>query len=169
MSEEQKAKIRASLKARGLTPTKHCPRCDQTKDRAEFGVRKNGYSRSHCRDCETTSFRKWREVNGPTTQARNRRVALDRWFKLTEDDYRSMLAAQSGGCAICGREAGDAKRRLYVDHCHETGLIRGLLCANCNTGLGMFADNQERMMKAIEYLAREAGPDARYVVEGRAS
>lgn len=164
MPEEQKAKIRASLKARGLPPTKRCPRCDTVKDRAEFGLRKNGHSRSHCRDCELTAHRKWREVNGPLTE-RSRRVNLDRWFRLTEEDYQAMLTKQGGHCALCGRDVGDRKRRLYVDHCHRTGLIRGLLCANCNTGLGMFADDPDRLARAIEYLAQEPGPEARYVAE----
>ena len=60
-----------------------------------------------------------------------------------------MLSNQSGHCAIC---INKDKRKLAVDHCHKTGKIRGLLCSNCNQGLGMFKDNLDFLGRARNYL-----------------
>ena len=59
-----------------------------------------------------------------------------------------MLDQQKGKCAICNQEM----EKPYVDHCHNTKKIRGLLCVNCNFGLGSFKDNPKLLMKAIKYL-----------------
>ena len=61
--------------------------------------------------------------------------------KLTKQAYDGMYIAQKGCCVICGRHQSEFKQRLHVDHCHKSGKIRGLLCFNCNCGLGNFKDN----------------------------
>ena len=64
-----------------------------------------------------------------------------------------MLFQQNYCCKICGNpEIKD--KPLYVDHCHKTGNIRGLICSHCNTGLGNFYDNIELLQKAIDYLSQ---------------
>ena len=63
-----------------------------------------------------------------------------------------MLAAQGGRCAIC-QTIQPERGRWYVDHCHATGRIRGILCRVCNTGLGAFRDDPSVMQNAITYLA----------------
>lgn len=77
-------------------------------------------------------------------------------FGISAAEYDAMLDAQGGGCAICGNTAsGDGRgHRLHVDHCHESGQVRGILCAACNLGLGKFADDSERLRAAVAYLAR---------------
>lgn len=85
-------------------------------------------------------------------------------YGLTVADYRAMFAAQDGNCAICG-EAETAQREgrrqsLSVDHDHETGEVRGLLCLRCNTGLGLFLDDPLRLLAAIEYLDQQDPPPA---------
>lgn len=80
-------------------------------------------------------------------------------YGITAEDYLNMLESQQGVCAIC-KQASPARsrrgvsedRRLSVDHCHETGKVRGLLCTKCNTGLGMFGDDTARLLSAIYYL-----------------
>ncbi len=62
-----------------------------------------------------------------------------------------MLEAQGGGCAICGKPPGDIA--LHVDHCHETGRVRGLLCFSCNAGLGQFRHDPDLLYQAMEYAA----------------
>lgn len=78
-------------------------------------------------------------------------------FNISVKQYDELLLKQSGGCAICGviasfLENGRSKR-LAVDHCHTTGQVRGLLCENCNRGLGLFKDEPERLKAAIVYLS----------------
>jgi ribosomal protein L37AE/L43A len=75
-------------------------------------------------------------------------------YGITIEDYFSMLGNQNQKCAICLSE--DTKRKstefFCIDHCHSTGAVRGLLCYQCNIGLGAFSDNEEVLKRAIEYL-----------------
>jgi hypothetical protein len=70
-------------------------------------------------------------------------------------DYQDMLAMQKGRCAICGY-SDMSKPNFFpvVDHCHKTGIIRGLLCMNCNQGLGKFKDDVNALMGAAAYIAK---------------
>lgn len=89
---------------------------------------------------------------------------LRRTFGITLDQYNALLERQNGVCAICGepptiimgrrspRQGRMVRPRLVVDHCHETGLIRGLLCTPCNRGIGILGDNAERVKRALFYL-----------------
>ena len=80
----------------------------------------------------------------------SRDVRLVETYGITQADYETMLAAQGGGCAICkGKRTGN----LDVDHCHKTGLVRGLLCRRCNRRLLPAAqDRVDRLESAIQYL-----------------
>ncbi|WP_425545633.1 endonuclease VII domain-containing protein [Glutamicibacter creatinolyticus] len=66
--------------------------------------------------------------------------------------------SQDHKCAICGDPYGmeSLKHPLYVDHCHQTGKVRGLLCSRCNTGLGLFRDSPDLMLAAVTYLTRSS-------------
>jgi Recombination endonuclease VII len=76
---------------------------------------------------------------------------LNRAFGLTLDEFERLLAAQGGGCAICGsRSSGNIS--LHVDHDHESGLVRGLLCVRCNNGLGQFKESFRLMSRAADYV-----------------
>ena len=74
-------------------------------------------------------------------------------YGITGEQYAEMLEAQGGVCAICGREC-QSRNRLAVDHCHETGKVRGLLCAHCNRALGMLGDSVNVLTAAVRYLER---------------
>lgn len=69
-------------------------------------------------------------------------------YGLSFEDYEELLIAQEGRCAICNR-----MKKLHVDHCHETGKVRGLLCNNCNCGIGNLQDSVEIVKKALDYLS----------------
>jgi len=76
------------------------------------------------------------------------------------EQYRAILETQGGKCAICGVAEGHRSRygricRLAVDHDHRSGEVRGLLCNNCNRGLGRFKDSVESLQAAISYLKRK--------------
>lgn len=81
----------------------------------------------------------------------DRDYQLRRSYGLTRVEYEQMLEQQDGKCAICGAECSTG-RRLAVDHDHITGQIRGLLCSNCNLGIGKFHDSVELLKEAIRYL-----------------
>lgn len=69
-----------------------------------------------------------------------------------------MFLEQQGKCGICNKHQSELDRTLAVDHCHNTGRIRGLLCSNCNLGLGHFKDVIENIESAIRYLNEKQGP-----------
>lgn len=73
---------------------------------------------------------------------------------ISKEHYGVLYDLQNGKCAICKCESGGNVRgdKLAVDHCHTSGNIRGLLCHRCNTGIGLFKDNKESLLAAIEYL-----------------
>lgn len=92
-----------------------------------------------------------------TIKKPDRRIRdLWRRYKITFKQYLQLLINQDYSCAICGRGEWLFNRALDVDHCHNTGRIRGLLCRDCNKGLGMFRDNAHHIDKAAKYLKKSA-------------
>ena len=91
---------------------------------------------------------------------KNKEYRLKQKYGLTLEKYNNMLNEQQHQCAICsqpldiadvsGRHKG---RKPHVDHCHNTGRVRGILCYKCNVGLGSFEDNPKTLAKAIAYLS----------------
>lgn len=73
-------------------------------------------------------------------------------YGITLADYDEMLEVQGNGCAICGKTPEENGQRLSVDHNHETGEVRGLLCRGCNSAIGHFKDSPERCLAAARYL-----------------
>jgi Recombination endonuclease VII len=94
--------------------------------------------------------RKYRESGRYAEVAR--RSHLKRTFGITPEDYDRRLAQQGGGCAVCGRAPKPGKS-LHVDHDHETGYVRGLLCFKCNAALGQLDDDLGRIERALTYVA----------------
>jgi hypothetical protein len=87
---------------------------------------------------------------------RGRKSRLKRHFGLTPAEYDAMLLAQGGMCAICGAAPFEGAKRHPVDHDHETGTVRGILCGRCNRALGLFQDDREILTRAIAYLTRSS-------------
>jgi hypothetical protein len=79
---------------------------------------------------------------------------------ITQEAYDAFFVAQGGVCAICGRPA--TQIRLLVDHNHNTGRVRGLLCYRCNTALGRLGDSVEGLERALAYLQAEPVVEARF-------
>jgi hypothetical protein len=75
-----------------------------------------------------------------------------RVYGISNDTYNKMFKAQGGCCAICGTHQSELKAPLYIDHCHKSGDVRGLLCSACNSGLGHLKDDTGVMLKAVDYL-----------------
>ena len=82
---------------------------------------------------------------------------LKRRYGITSEDYDRMLKEQGGCCKICGSDEPMHRTKYFtVDHCHETGKVRGLLCHPCNVMLGQAQDNINTLEKAIDYLKEHA-------------
>ncbi len=83
---------------------------------------------------------------------------LKKNYKMTIEQYKELVDKHNGSCAICGGAGFEIVRNqrslLIIDHCHSTGVVRGLLCHNCNRALGLFKDSTESLKKAISYLER---------------
>lgn len=99
------------------------------------------------------SAKKYRDSNKEYMSSRQRQYQLRDKYGITEKDYDLLLLSQSNKCAICQTDKPTGKwKRFAVDHCHKTGKIRGLLCNECNRGMGLLRDNAELLRKAAEYL-----------------
>jgi hypothetical protein len=83
-----------------------------------------------------------------------KRKDLQRYYSITLEEYEDLLIDQLGVCAICRKRNKDNSRLLAVDHCHETGKVRQLLCSKCNMGLGMFNDDPNLLLEAMKYLEK---------------
>jgi len=95
---------------------------------------------------------RWREKNIEHVRNYSRAEAFKRKFGITIFDYDEIFKKQNGVCAICGRPQSEFKRKFSLDHCHKTLKVRGLLCSTCNSGIGFFDDDIERIENAIKYL-----------------
>lgn len=89
-------------------------------------------------------------------RARYNRRYIYKKYGINLDQYEAMLSRQGGKCAICRLAPLPGKRSLAVDHCHATGLVRGLLCHKCNVGLGCFRDDVDLFLTAVSYLSKTA-------------
>lgn len=124
-----------------------CTKCKVLKEQAEFfkdKQKKSGY-RPDCKKCNTIKSTYWNKNNKDKT----------RWYILksstgvTKEQYNEMLDGQKGVCAIC---ESSCSMNLAVDHDHKDNMVRGLLCNNCNRGLGHFKDDIKNLYRAIDYL-----------------
>lgn len=128
----QKAKRRAAHKARLLTDPEY---------------------RQRCRESAKRSLRKRLATDEVYRKRFHRQKALSANYGLSLTDYDLLVEAQNGLCGICGLARTEGQPRLAVDHDHESGYIRGLLCMACNTGIGKFKDDVRLLQKAIEWLS----------------
>jgi hypothetical protein len=160
---------------------KKCSRCKQEKDETEFypdRTKASGYS-SQCRQCRSEWGQKYRQDEKVVQAARERVRAwhlehkeeesirrkkaykpednlnrnLKRLYGISLTEFRDLESKQDGRCLICKRKP-KAPYRLVVDHDHKTGQFRGLVCAQCNLGLGAFADDPEALRSAADYLEK---------------
>ena len=92
------------------------------------------------------------------TSGRSRELHLRRKYGITVADYDAMLESQGGTCALCDATPETQRARyttyFHVDHCHDTGRVRGLLCGEHNLLLGRFGDDPVLLRQAADYLER---------------
>jgi hypothetical protein len=133
------------------TGTKRCSMCRETKSSSAFGQnrrRHDGLS-TYCLPCKADEQRARNAVNPEKAQAAGRRSRFKVKYGLTVEQVAEMVRVRDGRCDLCSRAAV-----LHVDHDHESGQVRGLLCGPCNRALGCLGDNLEGVLQAVEYLKR---------------
>lgn len=86
---------------------------------------------------------------------KRRNHKLKHRYNISLDEYNIMFNNQNGCCWICNIHQNELDKPLYVDHCHDTNKIRGLLCHKCNCFIGYADDNIEKLKRAIEYLTKQ--------------
>lgn len=124
--------------------TKICNDCRIEKPLTEFGKVSNAKDGRnwYCKSCWSLRNKESRERHGGA-----RRYHLRRRYGVEPEEVVTMIEEQGGRCAICR-----ARSPEHVDHDHQTGVVRGVLCYTCNAGLGSFHDSVEELRRAIEYL-----------------
>lgn len=159
--------------------TKLCKNCNQEKQ-IDLIVKKDGSYRSQCKDCRNSlarerlnsdpEFREKERLRGQAKYQKNKEkhceitkkyyeenlewrkdLHLQKTYGITMDDKIKLRNEQENKCWICEKEFEDDKS-AFVDHCHSTKKVRGLLCHLCNSGLGYFKDNINNLKKAVQYL-----------------
>jgi hypothetical protein len=131
---------------------KFCSKCGKEKSYIEFHKNKRqitGYH-AHCKDCRSEYSKK--HVKKLSEKSRQSRLKIK--FGISDEDYKFLLKQQNFSCAICHKHENQINRKLAVDHCHKTGKVRGLLCSNCNTGIGNLRDSTYLLFKSICYLLK---------------
>lgn len=152
-----------------------CPRCKETKPVSEFGKQSQNSDglAAYCKPCDRERklesnarvkardpeawrerrrgyVRAYRERHPDRVAESERKRNLRLKFGITVEEYNALLEKQGGVCGIC--EDPPTVKALAVDHHHDTGVIRGLLCSNCNTALGLMKDDLDRLERAVNYL-----------------
>lgn len=121
---------------------------------APFKGRPDRLSRFCSRSCATASRNEMRG-SGLTTTEVHRRYFREKFYGLTHEDFTELWDEQNGLCAICEFpmvNGGNTRNSCHIDHCHDTGQVRGVLCHSCNMGLGKFYDNPELLNRAAKYI-----------------
>jgi hypothetical protein len=143
-----------------------CPRCETTKALDAFTLRKSGprvgQAVAHCKECSVKAHKARSERDTTLYRRVEWPSKIRRLYGITPSDYFAMLEAQNGCCATCGaatpgtrnyKRMGKAEA-FYIDHCHATGRVRGLLCLNCNTAIGLIRDNPTVAQNISAYLRK---------------
>lgn len=134
---------------------KTCTVCNTSKDLDSFykmKSSKDGFS-YRCKQCDNKARQKWRDTNPERSSLSARRRSIKHKYDISLEEYDAMLLKQNGKCAICGCCANVPYNNFCVDHCHESGVVRGLLCNTCNRAIGLLKDNVSVLKKAIVYLS----------------
>jgi hypothetical protein len=139
---------------------KTCTVCKQSKplgDYYNFKKSKDGKS-WRCKECDKNTTIDSRRRRYEKSRVQQRVAQRKSKYGLTDEMFKELFSSQKGLCACCSVPLDEsfsvhhARNKLVVDHCHETGIVRGLVCTMCNKGIGLLGDNAEGLYKAYTYL-----------------
>lgn len=141
---------------------KTCKTCGETKGTSLFASQiKRGkeYVSLHCRSCDNERKKAYYAANPEKLRDKAKKYQLKSKYGLSEKDLAYMLEASDHRCEICNTSVEYGRISLgaaHIDHCHETGKVRGVLCSQCNLGLGHFRDDVTYLENAISYLEKHS-------------
>ena len=141
------------VKSEGKSGTRSiliCLNCGEEFSELNTKIRA-GKGKFCCNEC----YKEYRRKNKKDEKESNRLYQKKTKYGLNAEEYYSMFESQNNKCAICGEEFSDSNK-AFVDHCHKTNKVRGLLCTRCNLLLGMAKDNIETLQNAIKYLSQDS-------------
>lgn len=141
---------------------KPCSKCREVKPLDSFFNDRSSRDGKQwrCKACQQkytqAATKRWRQTNRATYQVSKHKSQIKRKYGLGLDELQTRLVVQGGTCGICGRAiefgATDKINKPHIDHNHQSGAFRGLLCLTCNTGIGMLGDSPELLRAALAYL-----------------
>ena len=145
---------------------KTCSHCKEILSIEKFYRRSRGGARADCISCCLLRNKNYYIKNKKELALKNKTYTLEnkekiksakmrRKFGIAIEEKILLFAKQGNKCAICGCTENNVGRDWDIDHCHKTGKIRGILCSNCNRGLGLFQDNLENLRQACKYLEND--------------
>jgi hypothetical protein len=108
------------------------------------------YPHSRCKECDHARVRKYHHKNKEKITKQMLIAHRRKRYGINEEEYNNMIISQNNICAICHKPSN---KTLHIDHNHITGKVRGLLCSNCNTGIGFFKEDLDSLARAIKYLS----------------
>jgi hypothetical protein len=148
--------------------TKICSKCGLEKELTSFYNAKRGVfgKTAACKFCTDISTKSWTLKNKERHNNYNKKYRTKNKekikffnikfkYKISEEEYNALFEQQDGRCLGCNEHQSNLNKPLYIDHCHITKKVRGLLCHNCNTVLGFSKDNPEILQRLISYLKKD--------------
>jgi len=135
-----------------------CKECGELKPHSDFpyNTTYRDNIRPNCIPCrrkyEVKQYHKHKHKK-PYDYEKDKDSKLKRAYGISFQEYKEMLAAQEGKCAICGTQDMGKRKAFAVDHCHTCNEVRGLLCSPCNTAIGLLREDLNTMKRAMEYVA----------------
>ena len=136
------------------TLTKICRSCGIDKPFSEFSKekRKKDGLKLYCKPCENARFKAWREKNLEEILLKDRIKHYVRKYGLSKEKALELVEDRNGICEICNEH-----KLLVVDHHHDTGMVRGMICSFCNSMVGYSRENPDILSSCIEYLRKYHG------------
>jgi len=130
--------------------TKRCTKCGEDKELDQFPNERRSSDgvTAQCKACKSEYNKNWRSQKGGNLYDRTVR------YGMSPEEYEELLEEQLNCCACCGSSNPQRKSGFVIDHDHNTGLVRGLLCHNCNIGIGQLGDSISGVTNALEYLRK---------------
>lgn len=139
--------------------------CKEEKETSEFYLRKGRGEKGYRSQCKICHNKNWLEKSKKERTEVNKaayRYTLRKLYGVSEDQFNTLFEEQRGKCKICetpitNRFLDEYSAKTHLDHCHRTGVVRGILCHMCNSGLGLFNDDPDILRKAADYVEKFRG------------